>query len=956
METEPMVSPQSPKGPVSQEDCGLWMEVGCKPTEDTDMAKDNSSLTSGEKPCEAWQAVIPPPPLVSASHPDRMEEDDDVFILSPPCKDPSCPEEGSTTEPNVKVSVGAISVTEAKDNPRSLDGVQSEQPSSTPVMDKATVTVEEEQQTELKKGGSVDITVLTERPGSVTPPPTDGYKAVGASSPEQPHPNMETSILKETDSVPSSQTRESEPERSLDNNSHPTHEGTIIEPEHTDESNNDVEDMVDGRSLDYNMTKDEWVRRDSASSDVQCLQPHLSISRGLSREQVLVPSPQSPASEQQEQQEVSSLTVAEDIQQGEQLLHRLHLVQQRQDGQQVPQEPPPAHQVAMKTTNQDTGYQEVEQIECRNEEEEEEEGGSEGSGEEREQGERVQTVEVEEREQGERIQTVEVEEREQGERVQTVEVEEREQGERVQTVEVEEREQGERVQTVEVEEREQGERVQTVEVEEKEQGERVQTVEVEERAAVSEEDTEIPEKEHFETVAGEKAEEVQSHPSAQLSVQPMVRIEMECSDDDQSDSGVSTDFSPVGTHDIHTTTAPIMDNKAPPPQKETPIEREIRRSAEREQSLRRSRCMSNTQEGQEVVDIPLMKTPLLAKTLSSKAGPGQGADWQFSEKKMQKEISQEIHRELVLVNMGKIPGVYSKGTVRQMRERKLLFEAFQQGNAEGPTRHRRPLTTAGLGMRGHVYPSVLERTRSMELVSFKGCPLSRAHSHQLFDLKAQKEASSGQNPSAENQPAAKGAARKVVILESDDTIIAHYPNRDRGAQRLYRSLDCLSIGGTVSTEEEHTDEVRVEQPADEDDILRENPFFKLRPSLAMKPEVERDIREAREREEELRRQRCSLYGEAGVGGGRPDSTEDPSPDSPTTRIPSSTSSFTASVDGRQSKGKLDRTWPPPNPKSARVNPGQTQEPKVYKAGGQKTPLWQRWEAGMVNRPLPREQD
>ncbi|XP_055743218.1 uncharacterized protein LOC129826470 isoform X2 [Salvelinus fontinalis] len=776
-----------------------------------------------------------------------MEEDEHVFILPPTCKDPSCPEEGSTMEPNVKVSVGAISVTEAKENPRSLDGVQSEQPSSTPVMDKATVTVEEEQLTELKKGASVDITMLTERPGSATPPPTDGYKAVGASSPEQPHPNMEASILKETDPVQSSQTRESEPEHCLDNNSHPTHEGTIIEPEHTDESN-------------------KWVRRDSASSDVQCLQPHLSISRGLSREQVSVPSPQSPASEQ-EQQEVGSLTVAEDIQQGEQLLHRLHLVQQRQDGQQVPQEPPPSHQVAMKTTNQDAGYQEVERIECRKEEE----GGSEGSG------------------------------------------------------------------------------------EDIEQGERVQTVEVEESAAVSEEDTEIPEKEDIETVAGEKAEEVQSRPSAQLSVQPMVRIEMECSDDDQSDSGVSTDFSPVSTHEIHTTTAPIIDNKAPPTQKETPIEREIRRSAEREQSLRRSRCMSNTQEGQEVVDIPLMKTPLLAKTLSSKAGPGQGADWQFSEKKMQKEISQEIQRELVLVNMGKIPGVYSKGTVRQMRERKLLFEAFQQGNAEGPTRHRRPPTTAGLGMRGHVYPSVLERTRSMELVSFKGCPLSRAHSHQMFDLKGQKEASSGQNPSAENQPAGKGAARKVVILESDNTIIAHYPNRDRGAQRLYRSLDCLSIGDTVSTEEEATDEVRGEQPGDEDDILRENPFFKLRPSLAMKSEVEKDIREAREREEELRRQRCSLYGEAGVSGGRPDDTEDPSPDSPTTLIPSSISSFTASVDCRQSKGKLDRTWPPPNPKSARVNPGQTQEPKVYKAGGQKT-LWQRWEAGMVNGPLPREQD
>ncbi|XP_041737900.1 uncharacterized protein LOC121570505 [Coregonus clupeaformis] len=876
METEPMVSPRSPKSPVSQEDCGLWMEVGCKPAEDTDMAKDNSSLTSGEKPCEAWQAVIPPPPpLVTAGHPNGMEEDDDVFILPPPCTDPSCPEEGSTIEPNIKVSGGAISVTEAKENPRSLDGVHAEQPSSTPIVDKATVRVEEEQLTELKKGGSVDITVLTEGTGSAAPPPTDGNKAVGASSPEQPHPNMEVSILKETDPVPSSQTWVSEPEHCLDNNSHPTYEGTIMEPEHTDESNSDVEDMVDGRSLDYDMTKDKWVRRDSASSDIQCPQPHLSISRGLSREQVSVPSPQSPASEQQEQQEAGSLTVAKDIQQGEQLLHRLHLVQQRQDGQQVPQEPP-SHQVAMKTANQDTGYQEVERIECRREEEEEEEeGGNEGTGEEREQGERVQ----------------------------------------------------------------------------------LHTIEVEEKAALSEEDTEIPEKEDIQTVRGEKAEEVQSSPPAQLSVQPMVRMETECSDDDQSDSGVSTDFSPVGTHEIQMTTAPTIDNKAPPPQNETPIEREIRRTAEREQSLRRSRCMSNTQEGQEVVDIPLMKTPLLAKTLSSKVGPGQGADWQFSEKKMQKEISQEIQRELVLVNMGKIPGVYSKGTVRQMRERKLLFEAFQQGNVEGPTRHRRPPTTASLGMRGHVYPSVLERTRSMELVSLKGCPLSRAHSHQMFDLKSQKEASSGQNPSAEGQPADKGAKRKVIILESDDTIIAHYPNQDRGAQRLCRSLDCLIIGGTVFTEEEATDEVRREQPGDEDegsDILRENPFFKLRPSLAMKPEVEKDIREAREREEELRRQRCRLYGETGVSGGRPDSTEDPGPDSPTTLTPLSTSSFKASVDGRQSKGKLDRTWPPPNPKSARENPGLTQEPKVYKAGGQKTPLWQRWEAGMVNGPLPRE--
>lgn len=32
----------------------------------------------------------------------------------------------------------------------------------------------------------------------------------------------------------------------------------------------------------------------------------------------------------------------------------------------------------------------------------------------------------------------------------------------------------------------------------------------------------------------------------------------------------------------------------------------------------------------------------------------------------------------------------------------------------------------------------------------------------------------------------------------------------------------------------------------------------------------------------------------------------------------------SAVDGRHATGKLDRTWPPPNPKSARENPGQTQ--------------------------------
>ncbi|KAK6311851.1 hypothetical protein J4Q44_G00175150 [Coregonus suidteri] len=81
---------------------------------------------------------------------------------------------------------------------------------------------------------------------------------------------------------------------------------------------------------------------------------------------------------------------------------------------------------------------------------------------------------------------------------------------------------------------------------------------------------------------------------------------------------------------------------------------------------------------------------------------------------------------------------------------------------------------------------------------------------------------------------------------------------------------------------------------------------------------------------EVRRQRCSLYGETGVSGGRPETAQRTPAQALTYHThPSSTVLISKhQFDGRQSKGKLDRTWPPPNPKSARENPGLTQEPKV----------------------------
>uniref|UniRef100_A0A3B3UNG8 A-kinase anchor protein 2 C-terminal domain-containing protein n=1 Tax=Poecilia latipinna TaxID=48699 RepID=A0A3B3UNG8_9TELE len=105
----------------------------------------------------------------------------------------------------------------------------------------------------------------------------------------------------------------------------------------------------------------------------------------------------------------------------------------------------------------------------------------------------------------------------------------------------------------------------------------------------------------------------------------------------------------------------------------TPIEREIRRAIEREQSLRRSRGLPNQRTSPEYVEVPSRKS----LSMSSTPKWSQNKDREFAGKKMQHEIHEETRREQDLVKIGKIPGFYDKGTVRQIKERKQLFETLQ---------------------------------------------------------------------------------------------------------------------------------------------------------------------------------------------------------------------------------------------------------------------------------------
>ncbi|KAA8585593.1 hypothetical protein FQN60_004287, partial [Etheostoma spectabile] len=259
---------------------------------------------------------------------------------------------------------------------------------------------------------------------------------------------------------------------------------------------------------------------------------------------------------------------------------------------------------------------------------------------------------------------------------------------------------------------------------------------------------------------------------------------------------------------------------------EMSVETSIQEEVQGRQILQRAVGVLNQADNPDVLEIPF-KTNISLEPLSTKDGPP--GDWQFSEQKMKKEISQEIQRELVLVNQGKIPGGYSKGEVRQLKETKLLFEAFQQDNTEGPQRQRKPRTTL---KKGRVYPSVLERTHSLEMLSLKSSSLSRAHSlRQWKDTEKTPEILRSMSP--------RGGSRDKTRL----------PAYTKGP--LYRSMDSIKTDVPAVDMGRRSRDGHATQDSP---VLQRNPFVKLRPALALKPEVEKDIREAKEREEELRRQ------------------------------------------------------------------------------------------------------
>ncbi|XP_034046966.1 uncharacterized protein LOC117528447 isoform X2 [Thalassophryne amazonica] len=400
------------------------------------------------------------------------------------------------------------------------------------------------------------------------------------------------------------------------------------------------------------------------------------------------------------------------------------------------------------------------------------------------------------------------------------------------------------------------------------------------------------------------------------------RVEADSSDDEQNDSGVSADLSPINTHELLSSQIPVLSSCHRFSAAETSMEKQIHEVALATQNLQRAGGIYNLADNPDVLEIPF-RTCISLDQLPIEDDPGHSERY-FTETKMQKEISGDVQQELVLVNQGTVLKGYSKGETLQLKETKMTFEAFQQDNTQGPTRLRKPHTSL---LKDPISPSVLERTHSLEMFTLTSHPIPRTHSLRLYQPATSDREASIQNLRSKSPT---GATRDKAGR------LSPYPKQDKH-QRPYKSMDSISTEASATSgktgSKTKDGNTRKSSP-----ILRQNPFFKLRPALSLQPEVEKDIREAKEREEELRRQRFKLYGETW----RNAEEEDASPFKP------------ALADWRkQSRHKLERTWPPPTKKD-RLKSEQTQEPKVHRAAGQRSPLWQRWETGLINGQASKE--
>ncbi|MEQ2184736.1 hypothetical protein GOODEAATRI_011199 [Goodea atripinnis] len=377
------------------------------------------------------------------------------------------------------------------------------------------------------------------------------------------------------------------------------------------------------------------------------------------------------------------------------------------------------------------------------------------------------------------------------------------------------------------------------------------------------------------------------------------RMRTDMSEDSQSDSGVSADFHSNST--VYSSTSMSADSPSPVSM-ETPIEREIRRAIEREQSLRRSRGLPNPRTSPEYVEVPLKKS-LPSQSVSPRWS--QNKDREFAGKKMQQEIHEESQREQDLVKIGKIPGFYDKGTIRQIKERKQLFETLRISPEPPLTISPKCNTPSWSSNSSEDLNLTLESqdsgTSTPEQTYMERKPM-------MFNPSQSQTSSKGLDHSSLRGPKfSEGTGCQIIIIESGLTVPAQkqYKVKAEGIPETKNSFN------SSDKTRGHDGLMKTKKEWEEKEVAasKGNPFFKLRSSSNL-DKVRQDIQETKEREKELHSLRLSLYGGINLAE-EPSKKEMPAPG------PLS-NGRSESYEGRQSVDKVS-AWPPV----------QSQEDKIF---------------------------
>lgn len=110
---------------------------------------------------------------------------------------------------------------------------------------------------------------------------------------------------------------------------------------------------------------------------------------------------------------------------------------------------------------------------------------------------------------------------------------------------------------------------------------------------------------------------------------------------------------------------------------ETPIQREIRRSCEREESLRRSRGLSPGRAGEELIELRVR--PVLSRPGSGIPLP-RALERARAGAKMQRDIEREAHRQAALASPA-VPEPSARPRPQPLDELKRFFEAAAEDGA-----------------------------------------------------------------------------------------------------------------------------------------------------------------------------------------------------------------------------------------------------------------------------------